>query len=115
MSSYLKEDHPEKNKYVEPGPFVPPVLAWQGERTQPDWLYQFLLDPTKVRELTVLRMPKFNMSDEEARALVDYFGAVGKHVNPNIDLKYPYPKVPQHADLRGGLLGTANRGLCRAA
>jgi mono/diheme cytochrome c family protein len=99
LSSYLKEDHPEKNKYVEPGPFVPPVLTWQGERTQPDWLYQFLLDPTKVRELTVLRMPKFNMSDEEARALVDYFGAVGKHVNPNIDLKYPYPKVPQHSDL----------------
>jgi mono/diheme cytochrome c family protein len=80
---------------------VPPLLNWQGERTQPDWLYQFLLDPTKVRELTVLRMPKFNMSEEDARTLVDYFGAVGKRANPEIDLKYPYPKVPQHADLSG--------------
>jgi mono/diheme cytochrome c family protein len=101
LSIYLKEDHPDKNKYVEPGPFVPPYLNWQGERTQPNWLYQFLLDPIKVRELTVLRMPKFNMSGEDARALVDYFSAVGKRANPEIDLKFPYPKVPQHAELAG--------------
>jgi len=99
LSSYLKEDHPDKNKYVEPGPFVPPLLTWQGERAQPDWLFQFLLDPHKVREQTVLRMPKFNMSEDEARTLVNYFAAIEKHFNPDINLISPYPKVPQRADL----------------
>jgi mono/diheme cytochrome c family protein len=99
LSSYLKEDHPDKTKYVEPGPFVPPLLIWQGERTQPDWLFQFLLDPHKVREQTVLRMPKFNMSEDEARAIVNYFAAIEKRFNPDIDLVSPYPKVPQRAEL----------------
>jgi mono/diheme cytochrome c family protein len=99
LSSYLKEDHPDKNKYVEPGPFVPPLLVWQGERTQPDWLFQFLLDPHKVREQTVLRMPKFNMSEEEARTLVNYFAAIEKQFNPDVNLVSPYPKTPQRADL----------------
>jgi cbb3-type cytochrome oxidase cytochrome c subunit len=96
LSSYLKDDHPQKNKYVEPGPFVPPLLTWQGSRTQPDWLFQFLLNPTKVRESTVLRMPKFNMSQEDARTLVDYFASVEQRVNPDADLVSPYPKIPQH-------------------
>src|SRR5205823_569077 len=100
LGNYLKdESYPEKAKYTVPGPAVPPVLIWQGERTQPDWLFQFLLDPIKVRELTVLRMPKFNMSPEEAKALVDYFAAVEKRFNPDVDLTAPYPKIPQRAPL----------------
>jgi cytochrome c2 len=103
LTGYLKslaENDPGKfKKYDEPGPSVPPQLLWQGSRTQPDWLFQFLLNPTKVRQMTVLRMPKFNMSEDEARALVDYFAAVEQRVNPEADLVYPYPKVPQHGDL----------------
>src|SRR5262249_34294576 len=38
----------------------PPTLIHEGERVQPDWLYRFLLNPVKIRELTVLRMPQFN-------------------------------------------------------
>jgi mono/diheme cytochrome c family protein len=87
----------DKKKATVPGPFVPPSLQWQGERVQPDWMYQFLLDPQKVRELTVLRMPKFNLSEEEARALVNYFAAVEKRVNPDINLTHPYAAVPQRA------------------
>ena len=86
LTSYLKslaENDPGKfKKFDEPGPSVPPQLLWQGSRTQPDWLFQFLLNPTKIREMTVLRMPKFNMSTDEARALVDYFAAVEQRVNP---------------------------------
>ncbi len=33
---------------------VPPILLGQGERTQPEWLYQFLLNPQPVRKMTVL-------------------------------------------------------------
>ncbi|HEV3144972.1 MAG TPA: c-type cytochrome, partial [Gemmataceae bacterium] len=73
----------------------PPTLIHEGERVQPDWLYRFLLNPVKIRELTVLRMPKFNMSEEEAMALVNYFTSVDKTHNFGIGLTYPYVAVPQ--------------------
>ncbi len=38
------------------------------------WLFQFLLHPQPIRSYTILRMPRFNMSEAEARDLVDYFG-----------------------------------------
>ena len=56
----------DKQKYPVDGAVarasLPPSLVGQGERTQPDWLYQFLLNPQPVRPMTILRMPKFNMS-----------------------------------------------------
>jgi cbb3-type cytochrome oxidase cytochrome c subunit len=78
---------------------VPPILLGQGERTQSDWLYQFLLNPQPIRKMVVLRMPKFNMSPDEARALVDYFAAVERLENPGIGLKAPYETIPQQEPL----------------
>ena len=54
----------------------PPILIGQGERTQGEWLYKFLLNPDPIRKETVLRMPRFNMSPQEAKALVSYFAGV---------------------------------------
>lgn len=54
----------------------PPPLYQEGFKVQTPWLYQFLLEPTKIRYTTVLRMPKFNMSEKEARTLANYFAAV---------------------------------------
>ena len=54
----------------------PPPLYQEGFKVQTPWLYQFLLEPTQLRYTTVLRMPKFNMSEEEARTLANYFAAV---------------------------------------
>jgi hypothetical protein len=79
----------------------PPLLIGQGERTQPDWLFRFLLDPPRIRKLTVLRMPKFNMSQDEARGLVNYFAAATRISNPGIGLTYPYADIPQQADFSG--------------
>lgn len=76
----------------------PPPLINQGERTQADWLYQFLLDPQIVRRMTVLRMPRFNMSKEEAQALVDYFAAVTKLTNPGIGLNHPHEDMTHYQD-----------------
>jgi cbb3-type cytochrome oxidase cytochrome c subunit len=78
---------------------LPPPLLSEGERTQPDWLYNFLLDPQQVRRMTILRMPKFNMSRDEARALVAYFAAVDRINNPAVGLQYPLDSVPQQGDL----------------
>jgi mono/diheme cytochrome c family protein len=77
---------------------APPILIGQGERTQPDWLFRFLLDPPRIRKMTVLRMPKFNMSEDEARTLVNYFAASTRLSNPGIGLVYPYNAVAQQGD-----------------
>lgn len=77
---------------------LPPMLWRQGERTQPDWLFRFLKDPKPLRPLAILRMPKFNLSDDDTRALVDYFAAVDRLTNPDIGLVYPYSAMPQNQE-----------------
>jgi mono/diheme cytochrome c family protein len=69
---------------------LPPPLPREGEKVQPGWLFQFLRNPFVIRPLAVLRMPRFNMSDEEAMDLVNYFAAADKVTNPGIGLHYPY-------------------------
>lgn len=54
----------------------PPPLYQEGFKVQTPWLYQFLLEPTQLRYTTVLRMPKFNLSEKEAQTLANYFAAV---------------------------------------
>jgi cbb3-type cytochrome oxidase cytochrome c subunit len=72
---------------------LPPTLVREGERVQPDWLFTFLKNPTQIRPQVILRMPKFNMSDEDAQALVNYFAGVDRSGNPGIGLIYPYLRV----------------------
>jgi mono/diheme cytochrome c family protein len=76
---------------------LPPPLVREGERVQPDWLYRFLLNPGVIRPESnmLLRMPKFNMSPEESRALVGYFAAVSKRTNPGAGVTVPYANIPQ--------------------
>lgn len=75
----------------------PPPLLREGEKTQPQWLFQFLRNPGEIRPqfrdgkgVMVLRMPRFNMSDEDATALVDYFAAADKITNPGMGLNAPF-------------------------
>jgi cytochrome c2 len=56
--------------------WVPPPLVGEGRKVQSEWLHDFLLDPYPIRPAVVLRMPRFNMSSQEARKLVDYFVAI---------------------------------------
>src|SRR5207245_1420178 len=74
---------------------APPALIREGEKVQPDWLFRFLKNPFEIRPVTVLRMPRFNMSDEEAMALVNYFASVDKVNNPAAGVIYPYVAIPQ--------------------
>ncbi|MCA9176030.1 MAG: hypothetical protein KDB14_16200 [Planctomycetales bacterium] len=55
--------------------WLPPPLHHEGSKVQTDWLHSFLLEPYEIRPATVLRMPKFNMSPDEATKLVNYFAA----------------------------------------
>ena len=67
---------------------VPPPLYMEGIKVQTPWLYSFLKNPNRIRYTTVLRMPQFNMSNDEAQALADYFAAVD-------GTAFPYQDVPQ--------------------
>jgi mono/diheme cytochrome c family protein len=63
--------------------WLPPPLVGEGHKVQTAWLHDFLLDPHPIRPAVVLRMPKFNMSPDEATALANYFAAVD-------GAEYPY-------------------------
>jgi hypothetical protein len=69
---------------------APPPLIREGQKVQPAWLHQFLLNTHAIRPAVArhLRMPQFNYSAEEAQALVNYFIAVDRLQNPAIGLDY---------------------------
>jgi mono/diheme cytochrome c family protein len=89
----LTKDTPD-NKISEGRTLLPPPLIREGERVQPHWLYQFLLDPKPIRPQVKLRMPRFNMSADEAKALVSYFTAVERRNNPDAGAA-AYAAIPQ--------------------
>lgn len=96
MAPYLKQLNPTTyGEYKTARAALPPPLLREGEKTQPGWLYQFLLHPQQVRPATILRMPRFSMSPDEAMALVNYFAAIDRTSNPGDGLAYPYATVPQ--------------------
>ncbi len=68
LRSYIDEAF-DKIRWV----FAPPVLLNEGGKLQPDWFYSFLLDPGTIRQQMRVRMPTFNITPEEAGAVVDYF------------------------------------------
>jgi len=52
----------------------PPNLNTQGEKTQTDWLYKFLLNPNvNIRPWLKVRMPQFHMSEMESLKYTQYF------------------------------------------
>ncbi|MEX2560941.1 MAG: hypothetical protein WD403_13555, partial [Pirellulales bacterium] len=86
------------NPNVKPGDvwgWVPPPLVREGAKVQTSWLHDFLLNPVALRPAALLRMPKFNMSPDEASKLVNYFAAMD-------NARYPYEYHPRS---NGGYLG----------
>jgi mono/diheme cytochrome c family protein len=58
------------------GGTLAPDLSYEGSRAQRQWLISFLKNPQTLRPTLVVRMPQFNMSDQEAETLADYIGLV---------------------------------------
>jgi len=55
----------------------PPNLIGEGRKVQPDWLFEFLNDPTtQIRPWLNVRMPTFNFTDQEVNDLIKYFQAL---------------------------------------
>ncbi len=55
--------------------FAPPILHYEGEKVQANWLYDFLDTPYPVRPLVKATMPSFSLSDKELKGLVAFFTA----------------------------------------
>ena len=53
-----------------------PELTWEGSSVQRSWLVNFLMRPNTLRPALIRRMPKFNMTTEEANVLADYIMTV---------------------------------------
>jgi len=80
----LREELQDVNKAWQASP---PPLYKEGIKVQTPWLFRFLKNPEQIRYTTVLRMPRFNMSDSEAQTLANYFAAVD-------GVSYPYQSIP---------------------
>jgi cbb3-type cytochrome oxidase cytochrome c subunit len=76
---------------------VPPPLMREGQKVQPQWLFDFLQQPHEIRPAVAanLKMPRFNLSDVENEALVNYFIAVDRIQNPALGLEYFGRRPPQ--------------------
>ena len=75
---------------------LPPVLTSEGARVNPEWLKNFLANPSLsktdtdrngVRQYLKVRMPTFFLSDDEIRQLVLFFGALSSQQQPFIPEK----------------------------
>lgn len=66
--------------------FAPPTLQAQGAKVYPDWLFEFLKDPSPIRYGLKVRMPTFGLSDSEATTLVKYFSSLS-------DEPFPYKTI----------------------
>jgi cbb3-type cytochrome oxidase cytochrome c subunit len=55
--------------------WLPPALIEEGGKVQSAWLLKYLQNPTAIRPATVMPMPKFNLTAEEAATLAKYFAA----------------------------------------
>ena len=68
---------------------APPTLQAEGARVYPEWLFDFLKDPSDIRYGLKVRMPSFEMSDDEATTLVKYFSALDDEPFPYETLALP--------------------------
>ena len=57
---------------------APPPLLRQGERVKSDWFFHFLKDVQPIRPWLKIRMPSFNLTQEEARLIVKWFKLVNE-------------------------------------
>ena len=57
---------------------APPPLLRQGERVKSDWFFHFLQDVRPIRPWLKVRMPSFNLTQAEARLIVQWFKAVSE-------------------------------------
>jgi mono/diheme cytochrome c family protein len=69
------------------GGSLAPDLSFEGSRSRREWIVHFLKNPQTIRPALTVRMPDFNLSDQEATTLADYLsdGLRSQHVNSAVN------------------------------
>lgn len=92
---------PDNNRFLSMQ-MSPPPLYLEGLKVQTAWLHSFLKNPYQIRHTTVMRMPRFNMSDAEAQVLANYFAAYD-------GASFPYQEIeerqPAYLSAKGKAFG----------
>ena len=76
---------------------VPPRLVGEGERVQPQWLFQFLSRPVMLRPWLNIRMPEFNWGYGDKMDLISYL-AQTPEMNEGDPVQTPYVRLPVRDD-----------------
>ena len=58
------------------GGTLAPDLSFEGSRARRAWLMAFMKNPQTLRPTLTMRMPQFNLNDQETATIADYF-AIG--------------------------------------
>lgn len=94
---FAEDETPRFAGFLSLKSMVPPRLVGEGERVQPQWMFQYLSRPTAMRPWLKTRMPEFNWSYAEKRAMIDYFALQTKDA-PQQANQTPYVLLPVRAD-----------------
>jgi len=72
------------HKINNKGGGIGPELTKEAKKSRPEWLFNFLKRPYKIRPVPVLkaRMPNFNLSDKEVNAIIEYLAYVSGDYYP---------------------------------
>lgn len=57
---------------------APPLLWGQGAKVQHNWMHRFLHQVEPLRPWLQIRMPSYDLTDEQATTLVEYFAALSQ-------------------------------------
>ncbi len=72
IADSIKEILPEQLQ-AEHRNYAPPSLYAEGSKVQSDWLFSYLQDPITIRPNLQVRMPSFNLSDDDWNAIIAAF------------------------------------------
>ena len=61
------------SEFIGSQDFSPPNLNTQGQKVHPEWMFEFFKDPTIIRPPLQVRMPSFDLSDEDWNAVISAF------------------------------------------
>ncbi|MFQ5899005.1 MAG: c-type cytochrome [Candidatus Methylomirabilia bacterium] len=67
VSEEIKHEHHGGHEQIAPN------LSFEGDKVRPEWLFDFLKGPHRVRPWLGARMPNFRLTDREALALTEHF------------------------------------------
>ncbi len=94
----ITEDQtPRVGSYLALKSMVPPRLLGEGERVQPQWLFQFLSRPSEMRPWLKMRMPEFPFPYTEKTELIEHFVLQSAAAGTK-EFQTPYVLLPVRAD-----------------